>query len=396
VCSWEIPEITPSPIQETSTASAAAVTPAEAYQFHIPRPLLRRMGTQSTTDLPDFGRAVSNDLSSATGKLQRSNHRRATLHKQHSRIARTAYNAQIMPQKVILIRHGQSMGNTDECLYSTTPDNVMPLTELGWKQARAAGKHLKEVVIGPDGSSAVHFIVSPYTRTMETFHGIVSAWCDPSEFKHIADRDERLKAWYGKLRDMGLTWREDPRIREQDFGNYQHPELVRQYKKERAKFGAFYYRFPHGESASDVFDRISTFLDSLWRSFDMHRSRHYVLITHGIAIRVLLTRYFRYTVDQFHLLANPQNCEMIVLEHDNRGRLNLAGRHELVSPDESDEQSPPPEGEEEEEPPGYTLPQPVARYRIHPRLRVLPEEYIRRSQIRISYVDDNHQKADVQ
>lgn len=28
-------------------------------------------------------------------------------------------------------------------------------------------------------------------------------------------------------------------------------------------------------------------------------------MTHGISIRVILARYFRYTIDQFHLLANP-------------------------------------------------------------------------------------------
>ena len=74
-------------------------------------------------------------------------------------------------------------GNIDEGLYSVTPDNSMPLTKLGWEQARKAGKELKDQVL-PKGET-VHFIVSPYVRTVETFHGIVSAWCDPDEFKYI-------------------------------------------------------------------------------------------------------------------------------------------------------------------------------------------------------------------
>ena len=89
-----------------------------------------------------------------------------------------------------------------------------------------------------------------------------------------------------------------------------------QAKRDRHSFGAFYYRFANGESAADVFDRISTFLDSLWRSFDMNKSQYFVIVTHGISIRVLLSRYFRYTVDQFHLLSNPRNCEMVELEHE--------------------------------------------------------------------------------
>lgn len=146
--------------------------------------------------------------------------RRASYEPQdRNRVARRRYNARIMPNKVVLMRHGQSMGNIDEGLYSTTPDNAMPLTKLGWEQARKAGQVLKDQVL-PKGET-VHFIVSPYVRTVETFHGVVSAWCDPAEFDYIADRGKRLKAWYGHLLDQGLTWHEDPRIREQDFGNYQ-------------------------------------------------------------------------------------------------------------------------------------------------------------------------------
>ena len=126
---------------------------------------------------------------------------------------RANYNARIMPNKVILMRHGQSLGNIDETLYSTTPDNAIPLTDLGWEQARAAGRRLKYDIL-PQNCN-IHFIVSPYVRTVETFHGMLSAWCDPHEFDNIPDRHERIKAWYSKLLDMGITWAEDPRIREQ-------------------------------------------------------------------------------------------------------------------------------------------------------------------------------------
>jgi broad specificity phosphatase PhoE len=287
--------------------------------------------------------------------------------------ARALYNACIMPHSVILIRHGQSMGNINEDLYSAIPDNAMPLTKLGWEQARAAGRHLRSML--SDRGQSPHFIVSPYTRTVETFHGLASAWCDPDEFRHVRDRDQRLAAWYTRLLEMGLTWHEDPRIREQDFGNYQNSSVIKQAKKDRHRFGAFYYRFPHGESASDVFDRISTFLDSLWRSFDVNQSRVYVIVTHGIAIRVLLARYFRYTISQFSMLANPRNCEMVVLRHDGRGRLQLHGRYELdLKQDDDDEVG---RGETR-----------VVGVKFHWRLRVLPPEYIRRVPIRVSYDDD--------
>ena len=86
----------------------------------------------------------------------------------------------------------------------------------------------------------------------------------------------------------------------------QDPNLIRKAKSERHKFGVFYYRFPNGEAASDVYERVSTFLDSLWRSFDVKRSNNYVLVTHGISIRVLLARYFRYSIDQFNMLVSAE------------------------------------------------------------------------------------------
>ena len=283
--------------------------------------------------------------------------------------ARAHYNARIMPDKVVMIRHGQSEGNVNEALYSTTPDNAMRLTKLGWDQARRAGEMLKEQVL--TSGEPIHFIVSPYVRTVETFHGLVSAWCDPKEFDHILDREKRVKAWYGRLLELGLTWHEDPRIREQDFGNYQVPEKIKEAKNERHRFGPFFYRFAHGESASDVFDRVSTFLDSLWRSFDLNKSRNYVLVTHGISIRVLLSRYFRYSIDQFSLLANPRNCEMVVLGHDGAGKLQLDGRYEVEVGENKET------GEKE-----------VRGYTFHKRLRVLPKKYIHKLNVRISH-DDN-------
>lgn len=296
--------------------------------------------------------------------------------------AKAEYNSRIMPNKVVLIRHGQSEGNVEESLYATTPDNAMKLTALGWDQAKMSGRELKNNVIGQGES--IHFIVSPYVRTVETFHGILSAWCDPKEFDHIKDPMKRMKAWYGRLSDMGISWHEDPRIREQDFGNYQDPVAIKKCKRERHRFGTFYYRFPHGESASDVYDRVSTFLDSLWRSFDLKRSQNYVLVTHGISIRILLSRYFRYSIDQFNTLANPKNCDLVVLGHDGKGRLRLEGRHELVLCKAEDDEQKGGESTYESQCQSNTL---VKGYKYESRLRTLPKEWRAKRRIRLSYDD---------
>lgn len=181
----------------------------------------------------------------------------------------------------------------------------------------------------------------------------------------------------------------------QDFGNLQDPVKIKHSKQERHNFGAFYYRFGAGESAADVFDRMSTFLDSLWRSFDMNQSQYFVLVTHGISIRVLLSRYFRYTIDQFHLLSNPRNCEMVELEHDGKGRLRMAGRHELECQvldrsrgrNENDEAQVHVPEETSRPQQRHQQQRRILRYRYHERLRVLPPEFVRTTHIRISHDD---------
>mmetsp|Transcript_13392 Transcript_13392/g.29153 ORF Transcript_13392/g.29153 Transcript_13392/m.29153 type:complete len:518 (-) Transcript_13392:133-1686(-) len=303
----------------------------------------------------------------------------ANIEYENRRLSSAGASGPCLPSKLILVRHGQSEGNVDEKLYTTKPDNAMRLTDLGWEMARAAGKALRDQI---PKDETVHFIVSPYVRTVETFHGLCSAWVEPDDFAHIGDRCKRLRKWYSRLMDSGLTWHEDPRIREQDFGNYQDRQKMKQMKEERHGFGSFYYRFAHGESASDVFDRVSTFLDSLYRSFESGRAQNYVIVAHGVSIRVFLARYFRYSVDQFHMLANPRNCDLVVLSHDGHGRLKLDGRCELELRDEGEEQ----DGSDSNGGRRRSR-KTVVGYRKLAKLRTIPPQYVHHRTARVNEHD---------
>ena len=145
------------------------------------------------------------------------------------------------PRRVILIRHGESEGNTNLSIYKTKPDAALRLTAQGRQQALSKGRALREEL----GDSKVHFIVSPYTRTRETMHYILQAF-SPEQYGSVV---------------------EDPRIREQEFGMFQDPEKMPEIMRERRKIGAFYYRFPDGESGADVYDRVDNFVEHLHRTF---------------------------------------------------------------------------------------------------------------------------------
>lgn len=180
------------------------------------------------------------------------------------------------------------MGNVDENLYSTVPDNQMPLSDKGKQQARAVGKRLKEIV----GVEPVKFYVSPYKRTRQTYEGI-------TEFFPASQ----------------YTCREEPRLREQDFGNFQNKQAIIRCRLERKEFGAFYYRFPQGESGADVYDRVSTFIETLHREFKRPNcASNFVLLTHGLTARLFLMRYYHWEVSKFERLWNLENCELVVME----------------------------------------------------------------------------------
>ena len=97
--------------------------------------------------------------------------------------------------------------------------------------------------------------------------------------------------------------REEPQLREQDFGNYQDVSEKAREKAERESYGRFFYRFPNGgESGADVYDRLTVFEDHLVRDVDAGRfteDTSIVIVTHGLALRVFLMRWNHWTVADY-------------------------------------------------------------------------------------------------
>ena len=192
------------------------------------------------------------------------------------------------PKRIILIRHGESEGNIDKTIYAKIPDYTIELTEKGKEQAFIVGKELKEVI----KEETILFTISPFWRTRSTFEQIAQSF-DKEKFSYI----------------------EEPRIREQEWGHLRTEEESKIVEKNRDAYGTFYFRIPDGESSADVFDRVSDFLGTLHRDFEKDNyPDNTVIITHGMSIRLFLMRWFHWTVEEFELLANPHNCEMIILE----------------------------------------------------------------------------------
>ena len=99
------------------------------------------------------------------------------------------------PERIILIRHGESLGNTDRVYFSTEPDSQQELSNRGYSQAVVAGLKLRRLV----GNETCRFFTSPYMRTRQTLSAILKA----------------------NFIGQAVQISSEPRLREQDFGNFQ-------------------------------------------------------------------------------------------------------------------------------------------------------------------------------
>lgn len=186
-------------------------------------------------------------------------------------------------------------------MFALQPDYTIELTEKGVEQARKAGQNLKKMV----GAESLYFYISPFWRTRSTFENIVRFF-PKNQFKYS----------------------EEPRLREQEWGYLRSYDEFQRLKRVREDYGIFYYRFPGGEAASDVYDRINDLLGSLHRDFmEDNFPENCVLITHSLAIRLFVMRWFHLTVEDFEDMASPGNAEMVVLEYD-----NVNDEYQLLTP----------------------------------------------------------------
>jgi broad specificity phosphatase PhoE len=183
-----------------------------------------------------------------------------------------------------LVRHGESEANIGKVTSHEFGDHAIPLSEHGHQQARDTGR-----AIGRAFVEGALIYASPYRRTRETLAGIF-------EGSGLSTGD------------VGRVY-EDPRLREVEHGY----EDVATQSELRQRHGWFYYRFRGGESPADCYDRASSFLESLMRQLERKRTERILVVTHGLFIRCFVMRFLHLAVEDFDVLANPRNCDVITL-----------------------------------------------------------------------------------
>jgi len=215
--------------------------------------------------------------------------------------------AQKWPQRLWIVRHGQSAGNVArdaaESARATwidvaTRDVDTPLSQVGESQAQALGAWFG--ALPQDGRPNV-VLSSPYIRSMRSAELIVESAGGFSEALAIV-ADERLREKEFGILDRMTT-----------FGiRKTYPSLSEQ----RQHVGKFYFRPPGGESWCDVILRLRSVLDTLTREYS---KQSVLIVAHQVIVncfRYLFERMTEAEVLAIDRQGDVPNCGVTFYEFD--------------------------------------------------------------------------------
>ena len=201
------------------------------------------------------------------------------------------------PERLWLVRHGQSQGNVARdaaheagraVIDLDIRDVDVPLSELGRKQAEAAGRWFAAL---PESEKPEVLLSSPYIRSRETAEAICEA---------------------GGLCGDAKPTILDERLREREFGVFDGlttlgiREKFPEEAAHRTKMGKFYHRPPGGESWADVILRLRSMLNTINLQY---ADKRVLVVAHQVV--VLCMRYILEELTEAQILAIDKQAEIL-------------------------------------------------------------------------------------
>ena len=205
--------------------------------------------------------------------------------------------------RILLVRHGESLGNVDPLIHATTADHAVPLSARGVEQAQEAGRVVDRFYREQLGTDRPHvrLWVSPYLRTRQTADALMQTagpW--------VSDRVEHIllcEQQFGLF--DGVPDEELPRRYPNEFGYYDM----------QCRFGGkFWARMPQGESRFDVAKRIHQAFGTFHRDSTEHGVKEIVVICHGVTLRAFVMMWCHLSPEWFEAEKNPNNCAVRLIE----------------------------------------------------------------------------------
>lgn len=170
---------------------------------------------------------------------------------------------------VYFVRHGQTVWNVENKICGATD---IALTELGHQQAIETGKRILE-----QGIKADEILYSPLVRAKDTA-------------LHISEM-------------TGIPAREEPRLKEQNFGKYESTARNGEEFQEAKK--QFVCRYEGGESMLHLAQRIYNLLDEVKAS-----DKTCILVAHNGIARVVQSYFYEMTNEEYAAFG-VKNCAVV-------------------------------------------------------------------------------------
>lgn len=170
---------------------------------------------------------------------------------------------------VYFVRHGQTVWNVENKICGATD---IALTELGHQQAIETGKRILE-----QGIKADEILYSPLVRAKDTA-------------LHISEM-------------TGIPAREEPRLKEQNFGKYESTARNGEEFQEAKK--QFVCRYEGGESMLHLAQRIYNLLDEVRAS-----DKTCILVAHNGIARVVQSYFYEMTNEEYAAFG-VKNCAVV-------------------------------------------------------------------------------------
>jgi len=218
----------------------------------------------------------------------------------------------MLPQRLILIRHGESEGNLivhntrddDDSLYDPKMKDAHTvswrLSKKGIEQAQQAGEWLKE----------------------NTFMNKASPWNNNLVFRefYVSDYVRAIETAY-ELNLENPHWNITPEVRERMYGDidflYKKEEFDEIFKKnlDQREASSFHWIPQNGESISTVCERVANFLH---RILDNNINKDVIIVTHGEfiwAMRIILGEVTPKEYQMLHITKLLYNCQVVEFSH---------------------------------------------------------------------------------
>lgn len=171
-------------------------------------------------------------------------------------------------KRLFLVRHGQIVQHQDKIFLGQTD---IPLSELGKRQARNAGKKLYEM-----GVETQQIYTSDLSRAKESAQRIGMVF------------DEK---WQGKHLGQEISIIEDPSLREMCLGEWDGKfisEIKGAYPEEFKKRGEELLAYKYGNDCENFYDLQYRVMKGFKKLLKEHHSEDMVIVSHTGVIKVLL------------------------------------------------------------------------------------------------------------